>query len=111
MHIRSVGIENSKEWYPNVLDFSKPYKVCTNYANHFYHEYSNFTLQVGLLFKGNQLCVPRGSIRENLIQEKHNGALSGNFGVHKIVVLVQRFYYYPTLSRDVKIYVECCMVC
>lgn len=106
MHIRSVGIENFKEMYPGDPDFAKPYKVCTDYANHFHHEYSDFTLQEGLLFKGNQLCVPRGSIGENLIQENHNGDLSGNFGIHKIVDLVQRFYYWLTLNRDVKKYVK-----
>lgn len=63
------------------------------------------------MFKGNQLCVPRGSIREKIIQEKNNGALSGHFGIHKIVDLVQRLYYWPTLSRDLKWYVECYIVC
>ena len=57
------------------------------------------------------MCVPRGSIRENLIQEKHNGRISGYFGVRKTPKLVQRFYYWPKLVRDVTMYVEKFMVC
>jgi hypothetical protein len=34
----------------------------------------------GLLFKGNQLCIPKCSMRENLLKEKHNGGLAGHFG-------------------------------
>jgi hypothetical protein len=27
----------------------------------------------GLLFKGNQLCILKSSMRENLLKEKHSG--------------------------------------
>ena len=47
---------------------------------------------------------------ENCIQEKHNGILSGYFGINKTLELVQRFYYWPKLSRDVTRYVEQCVV-
>ena len=50
-------------------------------------------------------------MRENLIQEKHNGSLSGHFGISKTIELVQRFYYWPKLVKDVTKYVEQCMVC
>lgn len=50
-------------------------------------------------------------MRENFIQEKHNGSLSGHFGVNKTMELVQRFYYWPKMSRDVTRYVEQCVVC
>lgn len=69
------------------------------------------TLCKMIFFKDNQLCVPRGSMRENLIQEKHNGALSGHFGVNKTQELVTRFYFSPKMNRDIRKYVEHCMVC
>ena len=52
------------------------------------------------------MCVPRGSMRENLIHEKYNGSLNGNFDVSKTIELVQRFYYWPKLVKDVTKYVE-----
>ena len=73
--------------------------------------FSNYTLQSGILFKGNQLCVPKGSMRENLIQEKHNGSLSGHFGIRKTMELVQRFCYWPKMSKDITNYVEQCVIC
>lgn len=50
-------------------------------------------------------------MRDKIIQEKHNGNLSGHFGINKTLELVQRFYYWPKLLRDVTRYVEQCVVC
>ena len=49
-----------------------------------YHtEFGEYIIQEGLLFKGSQLCVPKGSIRDNIIKEKNCGSLVGHFGVDK----------------------------
>ena len=53
------------------------------------------------------MCT-RGSMRENLIEEKHNGSLSGHFGTNKTLDLVQRYYFWLKLARDVQRYVEQC---
>ena len=50
-------------------------------------------------------------MRENIIQEKHNGSLSGHFGINKTLELVQRYYFWPKLARDVQRYVEQCGIC
>ena len=52
-----------------------------------------------------------GSVRENLIQEKHNGNMCGHFGLNKNMDLVERFYYWPKMQRDVRKYVEKCIIC
>ncbi|KAH9289272.1 hypothetical protein KI387_033389, partial [Taxus chinensis] len=38
----------------------------------------NYVLQDGYLFKGCQLCIPVGSMRENIVKELHSGGLTGN---------------------------------
>ena len=88
IQLQSIGIEGFKDLYEEDEDFSQAYKVCQEFENNFHGEFADYTLQNGLLFKGNQLCVPRGSMRENLIQEKHNGSLSGHFGINKTLELV-----------------------
>lgn len=67
VQLHSIGIESFKSLYKKNEDFAEAYKVCFDFENHFHRMFSEFALQNGLLFKGNQLCVPRGSIRENLI--------------------------------------------
>jgi hypothetical protein len=42
-----------------------------------------YLIQDGLLFKGCQLCIPKCSMRENLLKEKHSGGLAGHFGHEK----------------------------
>ena len=64
-----MGIDHFKDLYVDDEDFTDIYKVCVEYKNHFYSSYAKYTLQSDILFKGNQLCVPRGSIRENFRQE------------------------------------------
>jgi hypothetical protein len=40
-------------------------------------------IQEGLLFKGNQSCIPKCSMRDKILKEKHSGGLDGNFGHDK----------------------------
>ena len=55
-------------------------------------------LQEGLLFKSSKLCIPKFSMRENLIQEKHSGGLSGHFGQDKTFAQVSDFYFWPGMQ-------------
>lgn len=80
--------------------------VFTKIDNHFHSEYTNYTLRNGSLLKGKKLFVPKGSMRENLIQEKHNGSLSRHFGLRKTLDLVERFYFWPKMQNYVRGYVE-----
>ena len=84
-------MEGFKDLYEEDIDFSKAYKVCKDFVNHFHSTFSEYTLYNGLMLKGPKLCIPRGSMRENLKQEKHNGSMSGYFGLNKTLDLVQRF--------------------
>ena len=50
--LQSIVLEGFKDLYEVDLDFSKAYKVCNDFSNHFHSDFSNYTLQNGLLFKG-----------------------------------------------------------
>lgn len=69
IQLKSIGVEEFKDLYEGDEDFSESYKVCSSFENHFHSEFANYTLHNDLLFKDNHLCVPKGSMRENLIQE------------------------------------------
>ena len=53
VQLRSIGIENFKDLYKDDEDFAKAYKVCFDFQNHFHSTFFDYTLQSGLLFKGN----------------------------------------------------------
>ena len=67
--------------------------------------------QDGLLFKNNQLCLPNFSMRENLVQEKHNDGLARHFGVEKTLGKLSQLYFWPKMKANVQRYVSKCRVC
>ena len=56
--------------------------------------------QDGLLFRSNQLCIPKCSMRENLIKEKHCGGLAGHFGHDKTFEQLQNFHYWLRMRSE-----------
>ena len=74
-------------------DFREAYKISFEYANTFHGEFVDYVLQDGSLFKVSKLCIPKSSMRENIINKKHNRAL----GADKTLEQVARFYYWPRL--------------
>ena len=60
-----------------------------------------YFIQEGMLFKGIQLCIPRSSMRLNLIKEKHCGGLSRHFWIDKMFIFLKDKYYWPQMYKDV----------
>ena len=64
-----------------------------------------------MLFKGIQLCIPRSSMRLNLIKEIHSGGLVGHFGIDKTLSFLKDRYYWPQMYKDVQKFVRSCGIC
>jgi hypothetical protein len=71
----------------------------------------DYMIQEGLLFRGNQLCIPNCSMRENLLKEKHNGGLAGHFGHDKTFAKLSESYFWPGMWSEVKRFVDRCRIC
>jgi hypothetical protein len=63
--------------------FKEAYEACKNPLLGDISPWKKYLIQYGLLFKGRQLCIPRFSMRDNLIKEKHSEGLDGHFGHDK----------------------------
>ena len=51
------------------------------------------------------------SVRLLLLQEAHGGGLMGHFGAKKTENILAGHFFWPTMRRDVEIFVACCTTC
>ena len=111
LRVGVVGFEEMVEMYKDDADFKDIYTTLQNTIVHNRSQFLDYLIQGGSLFKGNKLCIPKCSMRENIIKEKHSGGLSGHFGQDKTFAQVNAFYYWPKMQTYFKIFVERCRIC
>jgi hypothetical protein len=70
----------------------------------------NFHLQDGLLCHLSHICVP-SSERVEPIWEAHYNWVAGHFGIKKIVVMLQKNFYWSKHQQDVGKYIRSCIAC
>jgi hypothetical protein len=81
--VKTLGFDHLKEMYHSDLDFKEAYEECMNHVLKDRSYLVEYLIQDGFLFKGCQLCIPKCSMRENLLKENHSGDLDGHFGHDK----------------------------
>jgi hypothetical protein len=101
--VNVLGLDHLKEMYAEDVGFKEAYEACQNQMFRDRGPWFNFMLQEGLLFKGSKLCIPKCSMRENLLKEKHSGGLAGHFGNDKTYVQLSSFYYWLGMRAGTKI--------
>ena len=100
-----------KELYAQDSDFQEAYEACKSSVQYDRGKWTKFMIQDGLLFRNNQLCIPKCSMRENLVKEKHSGGLAGHFGHDKTFEQQQHFYYWPKMRSEVQKFMNNCKIC
>ncbi|XP_028552342.1 uncharacterized protein LOC114580101 [Dendrobium catenatum] len=95
-----------KPLYATDPDFSSFWTQCANGI-----PAADFSIRHGFLFKGNSLCIPNSSWRQQLIKETHSGGLAAHVGRDKTLAQLQIRFYWPRIARDVAKFVERCSVC
>ena len=66
-----VGFKKLSTLYPNDPNCSEAWKACIEPITFDREKWLDFKVQDSMLFKGSQLCIPRSSVKDNLIKEKH----------------------------------------
>jgi hypothetical protein len=81
--VKTLGFEHLKDMYRDDPDFKEAYEACENPILKDKIQWEEYLIQDGLLFKGFQLCIPKCSMMENLLKEKHSGGLARHFSHDK----------------------------
>jgi hypothetical protein len=81
--VKTLGFDNLKEMYKDDPYFKEAYEASENPILRERSHWIDYMIQDGLLSRGNQLCIPKCSMRENLLKVKHSGGLVGHFSHDK----------------------------
>ena len=95
--VKTLGFENLKDMYAGDADFVEAYEVAENQVLRDISSWIDYMIQEGLLFRGNQLCILKCSMRENLLKEKHSGGLAGHFGHDKTFAKLSEAYFWSRM--------------
>ncbi|GKC34620.1 RNA-directed DNA polymerase [Tanacetum coccineum] len=101
-----VGFDSIKKLYANDEDFGNIWMEIKTKQH-----WGEFILLDGYLFKGNHLCIPKTSLRIQLIKEVHARGLGAHLGQDKTIASVESRFYWPQLKRDVGAFVKRCVAC
>jgi hypothetical protein len=108
--VKTFGFEHLKDMYCDDTDFKEAYEACENLVLRDRSQWIEYMIQEGLLFKGNQLCIQKCSMRDNLLKENHSGGLAGHFGHDKTFAQLRNSYYWPGMRIDVIKFVNRCRI-
>jgi hypothetical protein len=108
--VKTLGFDNLKDMYRDDSDFKEAYEACENTVLRGRSQWTEYMIHNGLLFKGNKLCIPKSSMR-GLQKEKHSGGLDGHFSHEKTFAQLNGLYYWPGMRKDVKRFVNRCIIC
>src|SRR5690606_7357798 len=72
-----------------------------------------FNIKNGLIYYDNvRVYIPDVlSLKTSIISEHHDSQLSGHTGYQKTYNSITRYYYWPNMYIDIKLYVRSCLVC
>ena len=105
--VKTLGFDNLKDMYRDDPDFKEAYEAFENPILRDRSQWTEYKIQDGLLFRGNQLCIPKCSMRENLLKENHSGGLVRHFGHDKMFSKLNGSYFWPGMRTYVKKFVAC----
>ena len=101
-----AGFDFLKDSYKTDPDFREAFEACSNPVLTDRSQWLDYFLQEDLLFRRSQLSVPKCSMRENLIKEKHSSGLARHFGTDKTYEQLSHFHYWPKMRAEVDEFVK-----
>ena len=95
-------LENNKEPPAELRHKYKHYKLINNLLVYSVIPEDNDT---------ERLCVPKGKIRKQILYDNHDSITAGHVGYLRTYDLIHRYYYWPSMIKEIKNYVIRCHQC
>jgi hypothetical protein len=65
-----------------------------------------------IIYRNNKIYVPKNKeILDEILHDHHNSPNVGHPGIHRMLELIKRTYWWPTIKTDVTAYVKGCLEC
>jgi hypothetical protein len=94
--VKTLGFDDLRDMYADDPDFKEAYEATENPVLGDRNPWIEYMIQEGLLDRiHDQLCILKFCMTENLLKEKHNGGLAGNFGHEKTFTKLNESYFWP----------------
>ena len=98
-------LDDMKEWYANDDDFLRIHEEPINDQHH-----DQCVLKDGFIMMHGRLCVSK-PLRHKVLSKSHSPLHSRHCSIDVIVKVVETFFDWPTLRRDVDAFVRSCLIC
>ena len=74
------------------------------------HKHKHYTLKEGFLMMQGKLCVTH-QLRQKVLTESHAPPYASHRGIDSTVTAVDHYFYWPSLWKDVEVFVRPCLIC
>src|SRR3954466_15877898 len=64
-----------------------------------------------LYYDQDQLCIPRGPLRTQILHDHHDAPIAGHQGIERTYEAIHCLFYWPRMNNDVRNYVKSCDTC
>jgi hypothetical protein len=108
--VETLGFEHLKGMYCKDPYFKEAYEACEKPLLRDKSQWIEYLIQYGLFFKGSQLCIPKCSMRDNMLKENNSGGLDGHFGHDKTYAQLSSSYHWLGMRYDVNKFLDICRV-
>jgi transposase InsO family protein len=94
-----------------VSNLCETYATDTDFSVLFANPVAPYHIKDECLFKGDVLCIPKGTLRDIILHDHHDAVSAGHRGITKTLAAIRRSYSWPMLKKDVTAYVKSCGPC
>lgn len=95
----------------DTVDLKSAYTADPEFAKILKNPTLPYRLEQGIIKRNNHACIPRGRFRDEILHDHHDIPSKGHMGLRKTTKDIVSKYYWKTMRKDIKDYVQSCDEC